>query len=418
MSVGGPSNLGTLLIRRLDTALSVAASQQSQIVNAGRSDAISQLADASRVNPLHNEGGRPLAETIDKALSQAGHPGRRSVDDARLHTRPAAGMERPSTETSSTPSAPTTLGHAAKAILALLSRFPEQAPPVSGRAPLVQPGIADAATPTVPASAQATPSRSPPSMQAAPPGSTAPTGPAQAAGGQTPGDVHTALIARALALAVRQSGLFYESHLRDLAFGGRTAAQLKLEPQGRLGGPAASANAPAGSAPHAAGTPGGAQPAVPQSAAQAGAPASEGAVETRSASGTAGQPGHASPLAGLHPETHLVVRQQLEVLASQAFGWRGEAWPDAPLDWEVSRRDEQGAPDEAGAHWATRLRLVLPALGEVEARLSLHDKQVVMRLVAPQSAQTLKRHDQALRADFQEAGLTLSQLSIKTEEET
>jgi len=410
MSVGGPSNLGTLLIRRLDTALSVAASQQSQIVNAGRSDAISQLADASRVNPLHNEGGRPLAETIDKALSQTEQPGRRAVDDARLHTRPAAPRaERPSTETSSTPSAPTTLGHAAKAILALLSRFPEQAPPVNGRAPLVQPGTAGAAA-SAPSAAQA----------ASPAGSAAPAGSAHAAGSPAPGDVHTALIARALALAVRQSGLFYESHLRDLAFGGRTAAQLKLEPQGQLGGPAASANASAGSAPHAPGTPGGAQPGVPQSAAQTGAQGSEGAVEMRGASATAGQPGpgHAPSLAGLHPDTHLVVRQQLEVLAGQTFGWRGEAWPDAPLDWEISRRDEQGAPDEAGTHWATRLRLVLPALGEVEARLTLHDKQVVMRLVAPQSAQTLKRHDQALRTDFQEAGLTLSQLSIKTEEET
>jgi len=421
MSVGGPSNLGTLLIRRLDTALSVAASQQSQIVNAGRSDAISQLADASRVNPLHNEGGRPLAETIDKALSQTEHQGRRAVDDARLHTRPAAPRtERPSTETSSTPSAPTTLGHAAKAILALLSRFPEQAPPVNGRAPLAQPGMADAAA-SAPPTAQAAPPRPRPSMQAAPPvGSAAPTGPAHAAGSSASGDVQAALIARALALAVRQSGLFYESHLRDLAFGVRTAAQLKLEPQGQLGGPAASANASAGSASHAAGMPGGGQPAVPQSAAQAGAQASEGTVETRGASATAGQPGpgHASSLAGLHPDTHLVVRQQLEVLAGQTFGWRGEAWPGAPLDWEISRRDEQGAPDEAGTHWATRLRLVLPALGEVEARLSLHDKQVVMRLVAPQSAQTLKRHDQALRADFQEAGLMLSQLSIKTEEET
>src|SRR5690606_40599029 len=103
MSVGGPSNLGTLLIRRLDTALSIAASQQSQIVNAGRADAISQLADASRVNPLHNQGGRPLPESIDKALSQTEQAGRRAVDNSRLHTQTAPpGMQRPSTETSST----------------------------------------------------------------------------------------------------------------------------------------------------------------------------------------------------------------------------------------------------------------------------------------------------------------------------
>src|SRR5690606_24320390 len=205
MSVGGPSNLGTLLIRRLDTALSVAASQQSQIVNAGKSDAILQLADATRIAPLHNEGGRPLPETIDKALAQTERGGRQ-VEDARLQSRPLPqGTERPSTETSSTPSAPTTLGHAAKAILALLSRFPEQAPPVNGRAPLAQPGMADAAA-SAPPTAQAAPPRPRPSMQAAPPvGSAAPTGPAHAAGSSASGDVQAALIARALALAVRQS---------------------------------------------------------------------------------------------------------------------------------------------------------------------------------------------------------------------
>src|SRR5690606_23284942 len=168
-----------------------------------------------------------------------------------------------------TPSAPTTLGHAAKAILALLSRFPDQAPPVNGRAPLVQPGQAG-----TPASGAASTAPSAPSVSAQSTPSATPSGsaaPAQAASSPAPGDVQPALIARALTLAVRQSGLFYESHLRDLAFGVRTAAQLKLEPQGQLGGPAASANAPAGSASHAAGMPGGGQPAVPQSAAPAGA---------------------------------------------------------------------------------------------------------------------------------------------------
>jgi len=343
------------------------------------------------------------------------------VDDARLQTRPLVrGNERPSTEPPSTPSAPTTLGHAAKATLALLPRFPDQAPPVNGRAPLVQPGAAEAQTSNAASTAQAAPARTSQPMQtAAPPGSAAPAAPTQAAGGPTPGDVQSALIARALTLAVRQSGLFYESHLRDLAFGGRTAAQLKLEPQGQLGGPQSSAGQAASPAPHAGGPQGGAQPAVMQSAGHSGAAASDGASDTRGTPTAASQSGtgHTSSLTGLHPETHLIVRQQLETLAGQTFGWRGEAWQDAPLEWEVSRRNEQGAPDETGTHWATRLRLVLPALGEVEARLSLHDKQVVMRLVAPQSAQTLKQHDQALRADFQEAGLTLSQLSIKTEEE-
>ncbi len=404
MSVGGPSNLGTLLIRRLDTALSVAASQQSQIVNAGKSDAILQLADATRIAPLHNEGGRPLPEIIDKALAQTERRGR-PVEDARLQSRPLPqGPERPSTETSSTPSAPTTLGHAAKTILALLSRFPGQAPPVAGRAPLVLAGTAASSTPAAAGAA--------PTVQASAsnPGasSVGPSGPAAS------GEVGPALIARALGLAVGQSGLFYESHLRELASGARTAAQLKLEPQGQLRAPATPAQA--GSMAHAAAAHAGSSPPV-----QHGVPTPDNMpAEARShpptATGQAGQ-SPASVLPGLHPDTHLVVRQQLETLATQAFNWHGEAWPDAPLDWEISRRDEHGASDETGTHWATRLCLSLPVLGEIEARLSLHGSQVVMRLVAPQSAQTLKQHDPALRAAFQESGLTLSQLSIQDEEE-
>lgn len=407
MSVGGPSNLGTLLIRRLDTALSVPASQQSQIVDAGRSDAITQLADASRINPLHNEGGRSLSETIERAQAQAERPGRQPVEETRLRTGlPLPRFEQPSTETSSTPSAPTTLGHAAKAILALLARFPGQAPPVAGRAPLAQPEPAA-------------------------------TGTAQAAAAQPSSGVPAALIARSLALAVQQSGLFYESHLGDLAFGGRSPAQLRLEPQGQIrgSGAAAAQGDPASAAEDRAPARAAAQAAEGSSALRDPAahnpvergptergPTERGPTEGRGpgamASAQSGSAQAGTPLAGLHPETHLVVRQQLETLANQAFGWRGEAWPDAPMQWEVERRDERGVPDEAGTHWATRLRLSLPALGEVEARLSLHAGQVVMRLVAPHSAPLLKQHGQALRADFLQAGLTLSQLSILEAEET
>src|SRR5690554_3144854 len=119
MSIGGSSNLGTLLIRRLDTALSVQASQQSQIVNAARSDAIAQLADAARISPLHNEGGRPLPETIEKAQAQVQRQARQPTEGGRLqHLPPGTRHTRATVDTSTTPSAPTTLGRAARTILA------------------------------------------------------------------------------------------------------------------------------------------------------------------------------------------------------------------------------------------------------------------------------------------------------------
>lgn len=408
MSVGGSSNLGTLLIRRLDTALSVQASQQSQIVNAARADAIAQLADASRINPVHNEGGRPLPETIEKAQAQVERQARQPAEAGRLHSPPpGVRFQRPSIDTSSTPSAPTTLGHAAKAILALLSRYPDHAPPVRGRAPLILPNAGGTGLPAAPGATASSAAASAAGPSTAGPASASPAGaPTPAAPGLAEGsEARPALIARALTLALGQSGLFYESHLQDLAFGSRVAAQLKLEPQGNLG---------------AAGT---SQPTAPAAAQEGPAAAPRGGAadhppaEGRGAASAAQGAAASSALASLHPDTHLIVRQQLEVLATQLFGWRGEAWPDAAMEWEVGRRDEEGRPDEAGTHWATRLRLSLPSLGEVEARLSLHGKQVVMRLVAPQSAQALIQHDHALRAGFQDAGLTLSQLTILEEEQ-
>src|SRR5690606_4678623 len=58
----------------------------------------------------------------------------------KLDTRTAALLlARATTNTSATPSAPTTLGYAARTILALLANFPEQAPAVAGRRPLLNP---------------------------------------------------------------------------------------------------------------------------------------------------------------------------------------------------------------------------------------------------------------------------------------
>lgn len=410
MSIGGSNNLGTLLIRRLDTALSVQASQQSQIVNAAKADAIAQLADAARLSPVHNEGGRPLPETIEKAQAQVERQARQTTESGRLQqSQPGLRMARPTVDTATTPSAPTRLGHAARTILALLSLFPDQAPPLRGRQPLIPSAPSGAAPAGSAGSAGATAGGAQAGAQAGATtaGTPTPAGPATGAAslagaGATGGQ--PAQILHALSLALQQSGAFYESHLQDMASGGRSMAQLKQEPQGRI-------NLNASSSPTS--TP--AQTAAPEGAARPAASVAEGAAaDGRGQAATTAQSSAAASqtLTGTHPDTQPIVRQQLEILAGQVFTWRGEAWPDTSMEWEIARQDEEGLPDEAGAHWATSLRLSLPTLGQVEARLSLHGKQVVMRLVAPQSASTLVENDLALRAGFQDAGLTLSQLTI------
>ena len=101
------------------------------------------------------------------------------------------------------------------------------------------------------------------------------------------------------------------------------------------------------------------------------------------ASGGSNAPAPGTPINGIHQDLNALVRQQLDVLANQALAWRGEAWPGTPMDWEVQRDPYGGDPESAVPTWATRLKLDLPRLGLVDARLNLAGDQIVLQLVAP-----------------------------------
>jgi flagellar hook-length control protein FliK len=202
---------------------------------------------------------------------------------------------------------------------------------------------------------------------------------------------------------VQTSGLFYESHLAQLAAGKATPQALRQEPQGRI-------------PPQPPSPPGGAAQNAQQTAPSHGAPAASGggaSPETTQPHAPVGQT-HTAPVPGIDPQAQLLVRQQLEVLANQAFIWQGEAWPGADMQWEVHRRppDDEEDRDFQEDHWSTRLNLHLPTLGDVHARLSLSGDQLVMRLTAPQSAEQLGQAIEPLRARLLAQGLQASQLSV------
>jgi hypothetical protein len=234
-------------------------------------------------------------------------------------------------------------------------------------------------------------------------------------------------LAQSLAQTVRTSGMFYESHLSNLTFGKHALVDLMQEPQAQVGrgGNRTDAQAPNSAAPSTA--TGAGTGAEAQAARSAGETVPQAAASARGgdAGGTQGaapNPASAlppsSPLNGLDPQTHVLVRQQLEVLANQSFAWRGEAWPGTPMDWEISRRepsqDADGQPQTE--HWATRLTINLPQLGEVQARLTLSGQQLVMHLLAPDSADVLREHSEGLRGRFSAQGLQLSQFSVAAQE--
>ncbi|MFY3163545.1 flagellar hook-length control protein FliK, partial [Achromobacter xylosoxidans] len=209
-----------------------------------------------------------------------------------------------------------------------------------------------------------------------------------------PGAPSAKILGQALRAALQTSGLFYESHLTDLVFGRSNPSQLQQEPQARL---------------TRSGVPTDADTARPRAESQAGGGR---AGDANAAPGNTNAPAPGTPVSGIHQDLTLLVRQQLDVLANQALTWQGEAWPGTPMEWEVERDPYGGDPESAVSTWATRLKLDLPRLGLVDARLNLAGDQIVLQLVAPHSAAEINDSSDQLRSRLLAAGLTLSHLVV------
>jgi len=345
MSVGS-SALGTLLVQRLDAVLGTTLAQHANLMTGARSDAVSQAAQLARINTAQDATRTDVRHSVERVAQHA--DSRATVRDAQI--KASSNTDGRGADGARTSSASTQLGSAARLILTLLAQYPNRAPIAVGRLPLWQPPMPPASQPT--------------SSQ---PGAAAAANSAHALAHTAP---HAATLVRALGQTVATSGMFYESHLADLAFGKRSPEQLAAEPQARL------------------------------------APGKNDAL----AHGAI--PSTALP----NPDAALLVRQQLEVLAYQMFCWQGEAWPGTTMDWEIRRHDDQDAASDGSAQtWTTRLKLTLPHLGEVQIRLSLAGTILSMHLCAPDCADLLQAHSAALRERCETNGLTLTHLSVDAE---
>lgn len=159
-----------------------------------------------------------------------------------------------------------------------------------------------------------------------------------------------AQLAARLGTAVGQSGLFYESHQARWLSGQIDTASLQQEPQGRLG---ATQTTPAGTA------------------------------TSESTTATTPRPAAESPPP--IPERLLpLVHQQLDAIATQHMVWQGQVWPGQMMEWEIEdpEHDRTAAEEGAEPYWNTTLRLTMPSLGGVEARLHLTPAGVAVRLIA------------------------------------
>ena len=237
--------------------------------------------------------------------------------------------------------------------------------------------------------------------------------------------------------ALGQSGLFYESHQVQWVLGKLDTAALLREPQGHAGrantaGGGAGTTGAGASAGGAAGAAAGSTSAAAGQAAGTSADAATRATESatnratadtdasRSASSTvrAALDEAAAPRPTAIPERLMpVVHQQLDAFATQQYVWQGQAWPGQRFEWWIEDPQHEGeqAGEEAENAWNTTLRLTLPRLGGVEARLHLTPAGVALRLVADDTAtlQTLDGGAAALASALEAANLKLTGLVIE-----
>lgn len=150
-------------------------------------------------------------------------------------------------------------------------------------------------------------------------------------------------LASQLAKTVETSGLFYEAHLAAWQAGDRSLEQIRQEPQNQA---------------------------------------------------NTSNPNQWLPL-------------QLDSLEHQHFVWQGELWQGQRLDWQIQQQNPDTASDadQEAAVWQTTLKLALPNLGNIVAKIRLQNQRVQLELDLENPA-----HRQALATAGPELGLALASL--------
>jgi hypothetical protein len=126
----------------------------------------------------------------------------------------------------------------------------------------------------------------------------------------------------------------------------------------------------------------------------------------------------------LAPRHLPLVQQQLGTLESGRILLQLEVWPRQWMDWEIEQQGDERACGEtpAGppvdAAWSTRMRLALPRLGTLDARLRLDRDGLQLQLQTGDEASTrrLRAERPALLGALQQAGLRTTGLVITTQQ--
>lgn len=212
-----------------------------------------------------------------------------------------------------------------------------------------------------------------------------------------------AQLGKMLQQELRGSGLFYESHLASWFGGEYSLEDILREPQGRL----SDASQPGGMLKADAQTVAEHLPAIMKS----------GSMEQLEA--LFKKAGSASAHEGIADARTLpMVREQLDALQSGQIVIRGELLPGQNLEWRVSereaRRNDQGEQERS---WNTGLRLDLPRLGAISAKLRLDGTRVSIDISSSEqgTVEELDSGRPALVEQLQAAGLSPGEIGIRHE---
>lgn len=212
-----------------------------------------------------------------------------------------------------------------------------------------------------------------------------------------------AQLASMLKDAVSKSGLFHESHQVQWLLGKLDTAALMAEPQNRP-------------APNQGDT-------APEPGSSRGASGS--LVERNMAAAT--DETTTTPRNVPIPERLLpIVHQQLDALATHQYVWQGQAWPGQKIEWTIEDPDsepegrERGESDEPAQEWNSTLRLTLPRLGGVEARIQLTPAGIALRMSAddPATVAALDHRHAELESALMAANLPVTGMVVEHRRES
>ncbi len=169
---------------------------------------------------------------------------------------------------------------------------------------------------------------------------------------------------------VRESGLFYESHLARWVKGEMTQEAVMREPQARL---------------------------------------------SRSDLPATGMP----ELCDMSDEAARLAGRQLMMLEGGPLVWQGQVWPGQAMEWLVEQRQSEGGGDKESPEWHTELRLTLPRLGRVDAALGISARglQINIKSASQEAVDEIRAALPSLAERLAAANLNLLGLSARAHDE-